>query len=87
MLVLDEPTSGLDPEQVSEIRELVKSFRGRRTILFSSHILSEIQQAADRVAIIARGRLVTTGPVRDVLAGLLSRHAQPVPGAVAEEVG
>jgi ABC-2 type transport system ATP-binding protein len=58
VLVLDEPTSGLDPEQVSEIRELVKSFRGQRTILFSSHILSEVSQVAQRVVIINRGRIV-----------------------------
>jgi gliding motility-associated transport system ATP-binding protein len=58
VLVLDEPTSGLDPEQVSEIRELVKSFRGRRTILFSSHILSEVSQVAQRVVIIHRGRVL-----------------------------
>jgi ABC-2 type transport system ATP-binding protein len=58
VLVLDEPTSGLDPEQVSEIRALVKSFRGERTILFSSHILSEVSQVAQRVVIINRGRIV-----------------------------
>ncbi len=58
VLVLDEPTSGLDPGQVTEIRELVKSFRGRRTILFSSHILSEVSQVAQRVVIIHRGRIV-----------------------------
>ncbi|HZR82141.1 MAG TPA: ABC transporter ATP-binding protein [Candidatus Binatia bacterium] len=58
VLILDEPTSGLDPEQVSEIREVVKSFRGRRTILFSSHILSEVSQVAQRVVIIHRGKIV-----------------------------
>jgi len=58
VLVLDEPTSGLDPEQVSEIRELVKNLRGQRTIVFSSHILSEVSQVAQRVVIINRGRIV-----------------------------
>ena len=58
VLILDEPTSGLDPEQVSEIRELVKSLRGQRTIVFSSHILSEVSQVAQRVVIINRGRVV-----------------------------
>src|SRR5512139_737472 len=42
VLILDEPTSGLDPEQVADIRELVKGLRGQRTIIFSSHILSEV---------------------------------------------
>lgn len=58
VLILDEPTSGLDPEQVADIRELVKSLRGQRTIIFSSHILSEVSQVAQRVVIINRGRVV-----------------------------
>jgi ABC-2 type transport system ATP-binding protein len=58
VLVLDEPTSGLDPGQVTEIRDLVKSLRGQRTLLFSSHILSEVSQVAQRVVIIDRGRVV-----------------------------
>lgn len=58
VLVLDEPTSGLDPAQVTEIRELVKGLRGERTLLFSSHILSEVSQVAQRVVIIDRGRFV-----------------------------
>jgi ABC-2 type transport system ATP-binding protein len=58
VLVLDEPTSGLDPGQVTGIRDLVKSLRGERTLLFSSHILSEVSQVAQRVVIIDRGRVV-----------------------------
>ena len=58
VLILDEPTSGLAPEQVAEIRELVKGLRGQRTIIFSSHILSEVSQVAQRVVIINRGRVV-----------------------------
>src|SRR5262249_30823250 len=75
VLVLDEPTSGLDPEQVTEIRELVTSFRGRRTILFSSHILSEVSQVAQRVVIIHRGRIVaedSTGSLGRRLAGAVT---------------
>ena len=58
VLVLDEPTSGLDPTQVSEIREVILGLRGSRTILFSSHVLSEVSQVAQRVVIIDRGRIV-----------------------------
>ncbi|PID79336.1 hypothetical protein CSB20_10685 [bacterium DOLZORAL124_64_63] len=58
VLILDEPTSGLDPHQIVEIRRLIRSFRGRRTVLISSHILSEIAATCDRVLILDRGRLV-----------------------------
>jgi ABC-2 type transport system ATP-binding protein len=58
VLILDEPTSGLDPHQIVEIRELVRSFRGEKTVLFSSHILAEVGQVCDRVVILDRGRVV-----------------------------
>ena len=58
VLILDEPTSGLDPHQIVGIRELIKGFRGERTVLISSHILSEISATCDRVLILNQGRLV-----------------------------
>ena len=58
VLILDEPTSGLDPHQIVEIRQLIKSFRGLRTVLISSHILSEISATCDRVLILNKGVLV-----------------------------
>jgi ABC-2 type transport system ATP-binding protein len=61
ILILDEPTIGLDPAQVVEIRELVRGLRGRRTVLFSSHVLSEVEAVCDRVVVIARGRIVGEG--------------------------
>jgi gliding motility-associated transport system ATP-binding protein len=61
VLILDEPTIGLDPSQVVEIRELVRALRGTRTVLFSSHILSEVAALCERVVVIARGRLVGEG--------------------------
>ena len=61
ILILDEPTIGLDPAQVVEIRQLVQGLRGRRTVLFSSHILSEVEAVCDRVVVIARGRIVGEG--------------------------
>ncbi|MBU6282199.1 ABC transporter ATP-binding protein [bacterium] len=58
VLVLDEPTAGLDPTQKREIADLVLSLRGRRTVLFSSHVLPEVAQVAQRVVIVDRGRVV-----------------------------
>jgi ABC-2 type transport system ATP-binding protein len=59
VLVLDEPTNGLDPRQIIETRNLVRGLAGRCTVLMSSHILTEIAQIVDRVAILLRGRLLT----------------------------
>jgi ABC-2 type transport system ATP-binding protein len=79
LLILDEPANGLDPAGIVEVRELMRSLgRDGRTVFVSSHILSEVQQTADRVAILARGRTVATGPVHEVLtaghaAGLVVR--------------
>jgi ABC-2 type transport system ATP-binding protein len=70
ILVLDEPTIGLDPGQVVEIRELVRGLRGTRTVLFSSHILSEVEALWERVFVIALGTLVGQGS-SSVLAGRL----------------
>ncbi|MFN8641997.1 MAG: ABC transporter ATP-binding protein [Candidatus Binatia bacterium] len=58
VLILDEPTVGLDPRQVVEIRALVHALRGRTTVLLSTHILSEVAAACDRVVILDRGRVV-----------------------------
>lgn len=58
VLVLDEPTVGLDPRQVVEIRDLIRALGKTHTIVFSSHILSEVQQLCQRAVILHRGRLV-----------------------------
>ncbi len=69
VLILDEPANGLDPAGIVEVRELLRGLgREGRTVFVSSHILSEVQQTADRVAILARGRSVASGAVADVLA-------------------
>ncbi|MEX0650875.1 MAG: ABC transporter ATP-binding protein [Actinomycetota bacterium] len=69
VLLLDEPANGLDPAGIVDVRRLLRSLGAEgRTVFVSSHILSEIQQTADRVAIVARGRLVASGPVSEVLA-------------------
>ncbi|HPF71505.1 MAG TPA: ABC transporter ATP-binding protein [Candidatus Krumholzibacteria bacterium] len=59
VIILDEPTSGLDPHQIVEFRELIRSFKGTRTVLLSSHILSEVAAVCGRVLIMDKGRLVT----------------------------
>jgi ABC-2 type transport system ATP-binding protein len=58
VLILDEPTSGLDPNQIIEIRDVIKMLGKDKTVLFSSHILQEVEALCDRVVIINRGRLV-----------------------------
>ena len=58
VLILDEPTIGLDPRQVMELRALVRAWRGRATVLLSSHVLPEVAVTCERVVIMNRGRLV-----------------------------
>ncbi|MHB1738663.1 MAG: ATP-binding cassette domain-containing protein [Actinomycetes bacterium] len=95
LLILDEPSNGLDPAGIVAMRELVRSLAGdgQTTVFLSSHLLSEIAQVADHVTILARGRCVTTGAVRDVLAAggsgdVRVRLADPAAGrAVLESAG
>lgn len=63
LLVLDEPTEGLDPNQRGEIRRLIGELRRDRTVLLSTHVLSEVEHTCSRLLIISRGRLVADGPV------------------------
>ena len=63
VLILDEPTSGLDPNQLVEIRQLIKSFGAEKTVIFSTHIMQEVQAICDRVIIINRGQLVVDDPI------------------------
>jgi ABC-2 type transport system ATP-binding protein len=69
LLILDEPANGLDPAGIKEFRDLIRSLGAEgRTVFVSSHLLGEVQQMCDRVAIIARGRLIAEGSVSEVLA-------------------
>src|SRR5690606_23764784 len=61
ILILDEPTTGLDPNQIVEIRELIKSIGQQKTVILSTHILPEVQASCDRVLIIHKGGLVADG--------------------------
>ncbi len=68
ILILDEPTTGLDPNQIVEIRNLIREIGRKRTVILSTHILSEVQATCDRVIIINRGELVADGSTDDVTA-------------------
>jgi ABC-2 type transport system ATP-binding protein len=68
LLFLDEPTNGLDPAGMAEVRELIRHLSTEgRTVLLSSHLLHEVEQVCDRVAILSRGRLIAQGAMRDLL--------------------
>ena len=61
VLILDEPTSGLDPNQIVEIRELIKKIGREKTVILSSHILAEVEATCDRIMIINKGKIVADG--------------------------
>jgi ABC-2 type transport system ATP-binding protein len=61
VLILDEPTAGLDPNQIVEIRELIKKIGRQKTVILSSHILAEVEATCDRILIINKGRIVADG--------------------------
>jgi ABC-2 type transport system ATP-binding protein len=67
VLILDEPTTGLDPNQIIEIRELIKKLGADKTVLFSSHILQEVQAICDRVIIINKGKIVADDLMENLL--------------------
>jgi ABC-2 type transport system ATP-binding protein len=89
VLVLDEPANGLDPAGIREVRTLLRRLGDEgRTVFLSSHLLGEVEQVCDWVAIIARGRTVAAGTVAEVLGGacagrLLVRVASPDAGLAA----
>ena len=68
LLFLDEPTNGMDPAGMAEVRDLIPSLgSGGRTVLLSSHLLHEVEQVCDSVAILSKGRLITQGNVADLV--------------------
>ncbi len=66
VLVLDEPTSGLDPNQIVEIRELIRQIGKEKTVILSSHILAEVEATCDRIVIINKGKVVADGSPSDL---------------------
>jgi len=66
VLILDEPTSGLDPNQLAEIRALIKEVGKEKTVIFSTHIMQEVQAICDRVLIIRQGEIVANDAIEDL---------------------
>ena len=69
VIILDEPTSGLDPRQSSDLRKLIRDLAGEHTVLFSSHILSEVQSVCDRVIILHHGKIICDSALRALRCG------------------
>jgi len=94
VLLLDEPTSGLDPNQAGEVRELIARLKAEKSVLMSTHILSEAQAVCDRIIILHRGRIAACGAPQELIqaAGArgrlsLSLKAEGLePGAVEEKL-
>ena len=70
VLILDEPTTGLDPNQILEIRKLIKEVSIDKTVIFSSHIMQEVEALCDRVVVINKGELVADKPIAEFSKGL-----------------
>jgi ABC-type multidrug transport system ATPase subunit len=86
LLILDEPTNGMDPAGMAEMRGFIRSLgQGRRTVLLSSHLMSEVEQVCDRVGVIDKGALLREGTV-DELRGRVSLWVRAEPLAEAERV-
>lgn len=76
ILILDEPTVGLDPTQVIEIRKLISNLQRKHTIIFSSHILSEVSAVANRVVIIHSGRIIAEGDTKTLSKSIGGKNLQ-----------
>lgn len=88
VIILDEPTVGLDPQQIIEIRKLIKSLGKKHTVIFSSHVLSEISATCDRIIIIAGGKIIADAKAGE-LSQVLAQEQQlllTVDGSAAEAI-
>ncbi|MFE4370560.1 alpha/beta fold hydrolase [Streptomyces sp. NPDC056835] len=90
LLILDEPTNGLDPPQIREMRDvMIKYAAGGRTVIVSSHLLSEVEQSCTHLVVMHRGQLVQAGPVTEITGAgdtLLVATAEEVPEPVVEKI-
>lgn len=73
ILILDEPTTGLDPNQLDEIRSLIREISCEKTVILSSHIMQEVEAVCNRVVIINKGKLVADGGIAEVKSGTLAQ--------------
>ena len=80
LLILDEPTAGLDPNQIGEVRDLIRRLASQHTILLSTHILPEVEATCDRALVIHQGVLVATGSIEQL-------RAKQTSGKIAVTVG
>lgn len=92
VLILDEPTVGLDPKQIIDMRKLIKSLGKKHTIIFSSHVLSEVSAVCDRVVMINNGKIVAdaaTDKLSETISGrgILTLEAEGSASAVRETIG
>jgi ABC-2 type transport system ATP-binding protein len=77
LLMLDEPTNGLDPPQIKAMRAMMQEYAATgRTVIVSSHLLSEVEQTCSHVIVMHRGKLVTSGKVNELLAGRANMHLE-----------
>lgn len=74
VLILDEPTTGLDPNQLEEIRQLIREISREKTVMFSSHIMQEVEAVCNRVIIINKGKIVADGGINQIKSGKINRN-------------
>ncbi len=74
VLILDEPTTGLDPNQLEEIRQLIREISREKTVMLSSHIMQEVEAVCNRVIIINKGKIVADGGINEIKSGKINRN-------------
>ncbi len=74
ILILDEPTTGLDPNQLEEIRELIRQVGREKTVILSSHIMQEVEAVCNRIIIINKGKIIADGGIAEVKSGSLNKN-------------
>lgn len=74
VLILDEPTTGLDPNQIEEIRQVIRNISHDKTVMLSSHIMQEVEAVCSRVIIINRGKIVADGAIDEIKSGKINRN-------------
>lgn len=74
ILILDEPTTGLDPNQLEEIRNLIRTISREKTVMLSSHIMQEVEAVCSRVIIINKGNIVADGGINEIKSGKIHRN-------------